>query len=231
MPTYFCRVTSDFSYTPFLNDDSIKCYVIVGHNPDMGCKRPHYHMIIDTELGHKKFRKTLRALGKAEGRMDVYAESFDETKFSPRYLMRLGAKLLYSNPDTNVGKSVYEFTQSKAFEVTISNDWIERNAPKITMKDRIEKIYEELSNETSEPILGFGTFAELMLTKYYKDRTDDIIPGEGAINVFKSYITHYWGLYITNHLPAEHKDRAFKRLTRYLFGQSVVDPVHDVPTL
>lgn len=205
-------------------------HAVASHPVDSGCNRDHIHFILETELSEKNVRKQIRLLSGLTATNDIALVPFDPNEDWPRYMLKNPkCKFLYANDRSDIGKklvaqSLIEFPKPVAPS--------EIRYP--TMQERLNKIYDLMSSEqTSEIHQNFSSFAEDLLHRYYKGHVDNLVPGEGSINAFKSYIFHLWGLYIENHIPSggTFQDRLRKNYVRLLFGQAVVPLVHDAPCL
>lgn len=233
MPTYFARATIDtFNWLLELGPDH-QPHCIVLHPADDSVKRTHIHFVFESTCGQKAVRKLIRDASGLSAKMDISVKDFDPNANYPKYLLRnSNCKLLYTNPGSDIGKKLLE--QSLIEFPSKPKTQNSSSGPKPCMMDRINTIYDILCQEqTSDYHQNFSSFASDMLRRYYKDHADHLIPGEGSINAFKSYVLHLWGLYIENHLPdgGTFKDRLRKNYARLLFGQTLVPSVVDAPCL
>lgn len=68
MPFYFGRVTHP-DYRPIPDVDTL---FVVRHQPDSKDRKVHVHLVIETELSHKKLRRAYREVYGLEDRMAVF---------------------------------------------------------------------------------------------------------------------------------------------------------------
>lgn len=229
MSDFFCRASTDSHEWAANIAPLIHTHGIVLHPADQNVSRTHIHFIISlqSEMGVKTLHKLIRKRSGLTGRMDIAMKPFDSSQEYAKYLLRNSTcKLLYHS-DTPIGTKLLQQSLTLP-QVPLATPSVKREN---TMAIRINHIYDTLCQDTTQPFQSFAQFANEMLRLYYKDHIDELIPGEGSINAFKSYIMHLWGCYIQNHVDPDSQDRLRGRYVRLLFGQTLVDPVHDLPSL
>lgn len=228
MTIYFARASTKSFAWLLENPDTATTHGVVLHPADNSVARDHIHFITTSDLGFKAFRKWVRDKSGLTSRMDIMVKPFDGTLEYSKYLLRnTKCELLYYASNDEIGSKLY--TQSLSLSQVPVTTATSSEKKVSNMSTRINNIYAYIIHE--QTFHTFGQFADEMLQQYYRGHLDEIIPGEGSINVFKSYILHLWGIYIQNHMDDEWKSRARSRYAKLLFGQNLVDPVNDASVL
>lgn len=129
MPAYFGRVWSP-DYQPIPDVDTL---LVVRHQPDSSDRKVHIHMIIESDLSHKRLRHAYR---QAYGLEDRMAVSFKDCNMSPiviRYMLdHDNAEILHV--DDSVVPLVKEVQQEVA----------ELQSGRARVKEEYNKVWEEI---------------------------------------------------------------------------------------